>query len=306
MDLDESGLARSMRWEDVKGMKLSLVNIRASEYDSCSCFRPEWENEFWETSSKSKKIACFGALYSIYCIMQLIFIALNNTNDDSSSFFGDVFVIFTWFPELISAITCLSAFMLVNFAGTMIACRFEFNNIASFVTIVCYIGTLVPNLMLEIRRSRSGFKNQGTSSNQSRGFETTNRVALTIDYSTFPPTRECNNSVSFPSLLEPSLHAPLDCNNLVLSSDTYPVYVLLNLLPRIVGADARTAVRVAAVSAVMLTAALVAVGSLPGDWAMLPAVALQLLAGLAAARLISKCQGWHMLLFSFTVPTSSR
>ena len=268
MDLEGGGLARSMRWEDVKGMKLSLINMNSYEYDSCSCFRPEWEKEFRGTSSKSKKIARFGALYSIYCIIQLIFIALENTIDGSESYFGNVFVIFTWFPELISVIACLCVFMLVNFAGTTIACRFEFDQVASFVNIACYFGTLVPNLMLEIRRSRSGFKNQGTSSNQSRGFETTNRVALTIDYSTFPPTRECNNSVSFPSLLEPSLHAPLDCNNLVLSSDTYPVYVLLNLLPRIVGADTTTAVRVAVVSAVMLMAALVAVGSLPGDWAL--------------------------------------
>jgi hypothetical protein len=265
------GLVKNLEWEDVRRMPLSKVDILDGEISNLTSvgeFRSEWEVEFLKNSLGSVEITCFGLIFGICSMLHFVYIIFTEAANRDSG--GNNWIVCTWLPKAICGAfsLCTAVGLNLPLVRATIAPSYH-ETMAGVMIVASYLGLVVPCVLLEVR-----------SSMFSTGIESA------IDFKTFPPTRFCKNNTS-PG--PPISTGDLKCNNVVLSSQIYVICLLLNLLPRLFRTSAATAIVVSFVTAIILLAALLLVGAMPRDWAVLLAVALQLVlslffAGLCAAK----------------------
>ena len=266
MDFGDQSLARKVEWEDVNRLRLSQVDIMAAENHSSQEFRPEWETEFQRAPLRTVEIKCFCSLYAIYCVSHVIFRVFFNQSDGAAG--GYIWVVYTWLPEVVAAISCSTMIVLLN---TTIIGRSVFEKAAGITILIAFISSIVPCLILEVRSSKFM---QGNSSNVE---------VLTINYAVFPPARSCTKSGQLLAPDAVNTESGSSCFNFVLSSQMYIFNLILNVLPRLFRIGTRAAIVIILTAAAILIAALLLVGLLPTDWMSLTAVAFQILVGLGCA-----------------------
>ena len=254
-------MAKSLKWVSVERIPLSQVDVLESEMQDIqilSTFRKEWEQEFLETSFSAFEITAFCVLFGTYCILNFLFRVFIESGDGAGGGFAWIFC--TWFPQLISATICFGIFAL-KIPAVLRFAKPHYDKLAGLIIIASYLAVVIPTMLLEIRRSEYS----------------TSAMATRIDFSSIPPKRTCSaTSVQ-------NTTSDIDCSNLVLSSQVYVICLLLNLLPRMFCTGPKTAMFVSFATAIFLFLALFFVGSVPGDWATLLALVLQLLVGLCFA-----------------------
>ena len=232
-------------------------------------FKEEWEEEYEDASFQSLEIKVFALITSLYYSLHFLTFVCGNTNDGAGG--TKMWVLYTWLPELISAISGFAVFFLFTVTGLSKLCKRRYEWISAHTIILSYLAAITPMVMLEIRRSR--FQRDDMA-----------HIAWGIDYSAFPPRRTCNDTDPLRSLESPTPEASsVGCNSLIVSGNLFSIYILHNLLPRILRNQWPTAVAVALATAVALVAALIAVGTFRHDAAVISAVLFQLLSGLGAA-----------------------
>jgi hypothetical protein len=271
----QSKLAGSIKWENIKELRLSQVDLVGlsgeNERVQSEDFSEDWEEEFLDSSFHTFEITCFCFLYAVYCLSHFVFRVFINRSDGAGGEF--YWVILTWTPELISGISCFTTALFMNIPRTSAFLKTSFNLVAAFVIVVAYLGAMIPNVMLEIRRSsfHSGAEN--------------NPTVLMINYSVFPPIRLCNisNNIALPSKYLIPDNSNFSCNNLIVSGEIYSFYLLLNIFPRTFRTNARAAILVSLSTTLVLFFALMSVGALLSESGMLLAIILQLFVGLSFA-----------------------
>ena len=150
-------------------------------------------------------------------------------------------------------------------------CQVFYDWICAYTIILSYLAAITPTVLLEVRRSKF----------QRTGFA---HIKWGIDYASFPPLRMCNDTdpvKSFSTLYWDA--SSIGCNNMILSGMVYSVYILHNLLPRIIRNNGQTAVFIAVFTAFVFVVALLSVGTFTRDLAVISAVAFQLLTGLGTS-----------------------
>jgi hypothetical protein len=258
-------------WKIVRRMQLSHANIleNIDQEPSVPVFRKEWDEEYLETSFQPLEIKIFCCISSIYYFLHFLIVVCGNSDDGASG--NRAWVTITWLPELFAAIFSICVFAFFTLDHTRKICRQIYDPISAFTIIVSYVAAMLPSVLLEVRRAQ--FQHADVS-----------QITWGIDFSTFPPMRTCNDTDPLRSHQHATTYATsIGCNNLVISGNIFSIYILHVLLPRIFRNSARIAVIVALATSAGLVAALLAVGTLSHDLAVLFAVAFQLLAGLGAA-----------------------
>jgi hypothetical protein len=232
-------------------------------------FRDEWEEEFIDTSFQSLEIKVFGLITSIYYLLHFLIMVFGHSDDGAGG--SQLWIFFTWLPELASAIFGAVVFFLFTFPCTRKFCKRHYDWVCGCTTIISYLAAITPTVILEVRRSK--FQRSGAD-----------HITWGIDYSAFPPVRTCNDTDPSRSFEFPSPDSSsIGCNNLIISGNIFSIYILHNLLPRIFRNQLSTAIAVSAATSLILVIALLSVGTLSRDIAVISAVAFQLLTGLGAA-----------------------
>jgi hypothetical protein len=266
MELEDHNLAKSVEWEDVHQLPLSHVDILEAEIHDSQEFRPEWEPEFQKAQLRTVEIKCFCSLYAIYCVSHVILRLFSNESGGADG--GYYWEVYTWLPEVAAAISCVSTVSLLH---SILIGRSMFEKVASITILISFTSSMLPDLLLEIRRSKF---TQGNNSSVE---------VLTIDYSSFPPIRSC--SKGDPQLVSGALDTNYvsNCPSMVLSSQLHIFNLILSVLPRLFRIGTSAAIALVLTTAVIFVVALLLVGLLPADWIALSAVAFQIIVGLGCA-----------------------
>ena len=265
----------SSAWRVVRQMELTKADLEeicglTSATTPIPVFKKEWEDEYQEGLFHSLEIKVFSFIASLYYLIHFLCFDFGNSNDGAGG--PQSWIFFTWLPELVSAFVGLCVFCLFMCNRAEIFCRRRYDGICAFIIMVSYLAAITPRVLLEIRRAR--FQVQGMEN-----------VTWGIDFSSFPPLRTCNDTDPLQSLRvqQSSQSESIGCNSVVVSGNIFSIYILHNLLPRVLRNQWPTAVAVSLATATALVAALLAVGSLRRDPAVVSAVIFQLLTGLGAA-----------------------
>jgi hypothetical protein len=232
-------------------------------------FRNEWEEEYIDTSFQSLEIKVFGLISSIYYLLHFLIMVFGHSDDGAGG--SQLWIFFTWLPELASSIFGAFVFFLFSIPCTRTVCKRHYDLLCGCTTIISYLAAITPTVILEVRRSK--FQRDGAE-----------HITWGIDYSAFPPVRTCNDTDPSRSFEFPSPDSSsIGCNNLIISGNIFSIYILHNLLPRIFRNQLSTAITVSVATSLFLVVALLSVGTLSRDLAVISAVAFQLITGLGAA-----------------------
>ena len=252
-------------------MQLSHADIyEGSDRDlSVPIFRNEWEEEYLETSFQPLEIKIFSCISAIYYFLHFFIVVLANSDDGAGG--NRLWVAMTWLPELFASLSGALIFALFTMHSIHKTCRHFYDPISAYMILVSYLAAVLPSVLLEVRRAL--FQQPGVT-----------EIKWGLNFSTFPPLRTCNDTNPLQSHEIPVQYATsLGCNNLIISGNILSIYILHVLLPRIFRNGARMAIFVAVTTAIVLSFALLAVGTLPQDPGSISAVVFQLLVGLGAA-----------------------
>ena len=232
---------------------------------SLPAFQPEWEDEFVETDYQPRPILATCCVAAVFFTISFFL-----------GFFGPVsaggdraWIALTWGPHLVCAF--ISAAM-VRITYLHAAHRFlirRYNAICIGLTTYYYANLVWFNLMNEVRRARFQYS-------------AAPYVTWGIDFSGPLPVRHCNDSDPVATWHDWSLvGSAVGCNNMILSGNIVPFYALVSMLPAILRMRPAPALAAVAAMALVLVAAILAVGS--RTWLLLTAATFQLAAGVSAA-----------------------
>ena len=265
-------------WTMTKAINLSQPIFSTSDLDPADedqaqlshtmpSFQAEWEEEFQETSFEPYDAVLVLILSTLYCCSQLIDTILDST--DKSVLNGpSIWAVLALLPPTLCSAISVASIVLLLLDCVRPWCRRHYNTLCVIAILLLYVAVVLPPAAIEASRS--------TPANSGAGWS--------IDFSTFPPHRTCNDSNPVASFEHPAAGtARVGCNSVLLSGSLCAACVLCNLLPRVCRTAPTHAAAVALLSALVLLGAAVTVGVL--EWGLVSAVAIQLGAGLGAALL---------------------
>ena len=232
-------------------------------------FREDWEEDFLEDSYQPLEIKAFCFFNFLYFLVHFCIVVFAYSEDGADG--GQLWVVYTWLPELISSISSLVFLFIFSFHHFRRFCRVYYDWISAYIIIISYLAAIAPTVLLEVRRSL--FQRHDFS-----------YIKWGINYSKFPPIRTCNDTDPLKTFQTPYWDASsIGCNNMILSGLVYSIYILLNLTPRILRNNGETAIFISVVTALIFVAALLSVGTFTSDLAVISAVAFQFLTGLGTS-----------------------
>jgi hypothetical protein len=260
-------ILESLKWKKSGPAELEISENPSTPSVTLPDFQPEWEDEFIEADYQPRPFNATCCVAAIFFTVSF-FLGYFGSGGYRTAGGGQMWIAATWGPHLLCALisallmwqTCLrnaNRFLMRNY-----------NAICFCLTTFYYANLVWYNLMREVRRAR--FQYHGAP-----------HITWGSDYSGPLPVRLCNDSDPATTWRDWSVvGSAVGCNNLILSGNIFAFYALVSLLPAILRMRPLPALAAAAAKALVLVAAVLAVGSRP--WLLVSALAFQLAAGLSS------------------------